>query len=87
MANVIYYPVESDFRLFVSILQNGNFHIKKYLPSIDEDWFKLICDCVNYVRDTSIYEENLSIHEVTARLLYKVSKRHELGDGAINEVL
>jgi len=79
MANIIY-PNEDDFRVFIDILNKGNYTIKKYLPYIDDEWYKVVLSCVNYVKDTSRYE-NLDIYEVTSKILYKVSKKHELGDG------
>lgn len=74
------YPDESDFRSFVGIIKASNFRIKKYLPPIDDKWYEVISECVQYVHTTEHYED-LSFIEVCARILYKVAKRHELGDG------
>ncbi|MBY0539005.1 type II toxin-antitoxin system death-on-curing family toxin [Patescibacteria group bacterium] len=75
-----YFPTQSDFKLFFEVLRDGEYKIKKYLPSIDADWFRIVSDCLEYVEGTAKYEE-CSFHELVARLLYKVVKRHELGDG------
>ncbi len=75
------YPAKKDFITFVSAIKDSNYSIKKYLPPITTKWYTLISECVDYVRDTSIYEEDLTAHDVMARILYKVAKRHELGDG------
>ena len=74
------YPSKEDFHTFIQVLQEGNYSIKKYLPPINEQWYEVVSGCVEYVEHTSHYEE-LSFSEVCARLLYKVAKRHELGDG------
>jgi death-on-curing family protein len=79
MVNLIY-PNEKDLRLFIKVIKEENFIIKKYLPHIDDEWFMVVLDCINYVRDTSKYE-NLDIYQGASKILYKVAKRHELGDG------
>ncbi len=78
MVNYIY-PTEDDFRLFVKILQEGEYTINKYLPAISEDWFKSVSECTEYVRQTSSYTQH-TFHEECARILYKVTKKHELAD-------
>lgn len=70
-----------DLKTFIDIIQEGNYSIKKYLPSIDKNWYDMIHECVEYVHTTSRYEPNLSIFDISAKILYKVTKRHELGDG------
>lgn len=79
MADFIF-PDENDLRIFVEILQKGNYAITKYLPPISEDWFSVVSACIAYVRDTSTYEP-CSFVGCCSRLLYKIAKRHELGDG------
>lgn len=75
------YPHLSEFKTFTLILKDNKFTIGKYLPPINEKWYKVVVACVEYVEHTSSYEENKSIYEVTARILYKVAKKHELDDG------
>ncbi len=79
MAKIVY-PEEEDFRVFIHLINTGRYRIKKYLPVVDDEWYRIMIDCVNYVSHTSQYE-NLTIHQVAANLLYKVAKRHELTDG------
>jgi prophage maintenance system killer protein len=74
------YPTKGDFKNFIEILQEGNYPVKKNLPPISEKWFEIISSCVDYVGTTAHYED-LSLIEICSRLLYKVAKRHELGDG------
>lgn len=73
------YPSEGDLRLFVRMVQRGNYTIGRYLPAISDDWFRSVADCVNYVAETSHYEP-CSFHEACSRILYKVAKKHELTD-------
>ena len=80
MARIVY-PEEEDFRVFIHLITRGNYRIKKYLPVVDDEWYRIMIDCVNYVSHTSQYEKNLTIHQIAANLLYKVAKRHELNDG------
>ncbi len=75
------YPNSETLELFISLIKGGKHRISKYLPETDKDWFQAISDCIEYVNHTSGYQEGASIHEVGARILYKVTKRHELGDG------
>ncbi|MCB9820598.1 type II toxin-antitoxin system death-on-curing family toxin [Candidatus Nomurabacteria bacterium] len=76
----IIYPNEEDFRIFINILQQGDYSIKKYLPHIDENWYDIVVTQMNYVKNTSYYED-LNIYEVCSKILYKITKKHELGDG------
>ena len=75
------YPDKGDFLIFIDLIRDSNYAVRRFLPPISEEWFELISNCVVYVEQTSSYENNLSFHEVCARILYKVAKRHELGDG------
>lgn len=77
---MVNYPSKEDFETFIDILQEGNYKIKKYLPPINKEWYEVVSGCVQYIEHTSHYEK-LSFAEICARLLYKVAKRHELGDG------
>jgi len=77
----ISYPDEEDFRIFIDLILNGNYSIKKYLPNIDDEWYKIIVDCIEYIRHTSYYEDHLDLYDIASKILYKVAKRHELGDG------
>lgn len=79
MAKAVF-PDETDLRIFIRFLRERNTTITRYLPSIDEEWYRIVIDCINYVRDTSHYEE-CTVIECAARILYKIAKRHELGDG------
>ncbi len=80
MAKFIY-PDKKDLELFVEIIRDKKFSIIRYLPYTNKEWFQVISDCIKYVENTSHYEPNLSIYEASSRLLYKVAKKHELGDG------
>ena len=75
------YPNKDSFKLFIEIIITRKFHVIKYLPHIDEEWYRIISECVDYVRHTANYESCKTVEEAAARLLYKVAKRHELGDG------
>ncbi len=77
---MIQYPTKRDFQIFIEVLREGDHPIKKYLPPINEGWYEAVSGCSEYVRHTSHYE-SLSFVETCAYLLYKVAKRHELGDG------
>lgn len=80
MANFVY--IDKDFlKLFVSVLNEGEYPIKKYLPHIDEEWYDMVSECMNHFKNSSAYEQELSIYEMAAKILYKIAKRHELGDG------
>jgi death-on-curing family protein len=74
------YPTRRDFEIFVGIISEGEYSITKYLPYTNESWYVSVTECVQYVKDTSYYEK-CSVFDVGARLLYKITKRHELGDG------
>ena len=74
------YPNEAQLRLFATELKSGEYRVSKYLPPIDENWYATIGSCIAYVEQTAHYEDT-TFMEVCARLLYKVAKRHELGDG------
>lgn len=80
MAKFIY-PTQEDLRMFISLLQSGDYAIKKYLPHTNEEWFKIIQDSIAYVRLASSYENHTSIQEACAHLVYKIVKKHEFGDG------
>lgn len=80
MANFTY-PTEEDFKQFVVILREGKYTVAKYLPPINRNWFITVMDCIKYVHATSGYEGELTIQQMSARILYKVTKKHELGDG------
>lgn len=75
------YPDDDDFRIFIGVIKSDQYPISKYIPAIDNNWYKTICDCVDYVRNTAHYEQNAELQDCAARMLYKVAKRHELGDG------
>jgi death-on-curing family protein len=77
---MVSYPSKQDFQVFIKVLQEGNYPIKRYLPPIDKEWYEVVSSCVQYAEHTSHYEK-LTFAETCARLLYKVAKRHELGDG------
>lgn len=79
MAKYIY-PSKTDLQNFIEILKEENYSVKKYLPPTSEKWYETVSNCIQYVESTSHYE-NLSFVEICARILYKVAKRHELGDG------
>ncbi len=81
MANFIY-PNKKDLKQFIEIIREEKYDIEKYLPSTDEAWYKIISECIEYVEHTSQYDlHSATLHDASARLLYKVAKRHELGDG------
>lgn len=80
MAKFIY-PNEDDLRYFISLITGTGYRIKKYLPKVSDEWYKKVSECIEYVEHTSEYEGEKSIEEISARLLYKIAKRHELGDG------
>lgn len=73
------YPDTEDLRQFTEILTENNFAISKYLPPLSTDWYVAVMDCIEYVQSTAQYEEN-DIYEESAKLLYKVVKKHELAD-------
>lgn len=75
------FPNRKDIEFFVDLIQKGNYSIKKYLPKIDENWFAAISDEMMYIEQTCMYEPNLEVHEILAKIIYKVAKRHELSDG------
>ncbi|MFZ4500246.1 MAG: type II toxin-antitoxin system death-on-curing family toxin [Minisyncoccia bacterium] len=75
------YPEKEDIELFVQVLREGKYTINKYLPRTDARWFTVVSECIDYVRHTSSYENDCTLHEVAARILYKIAKRHELEDG------
>lgn len=75
------YPERSDLEIFIRVITNDKYTISTYLPKISTDWYDVVCDCLDYVRTTSLYTQSLSIHDCAARLLYKIAKRHELADG------
>lgn len=75
------YLTRENLKNFIEIIQEGDYKIKKYLPSIAEDWYTIVYDCIRYVEQTSHYENLNSLSEILSRLLYKIAKRHELGDG------
>jgi prophage maintenance system killer protein len=74
------YPTKKDFEVFVDVIKSGKYSVSKYLPPIHTRWYAVISDCIEYVEHTASYEE-LSFEEQCAKILYKVAKRHELGDG------
>lgn len=80
MAKFIY-PNEDDLKYFISLITGTGYRIEKYLPKVSNDWYTKVSECVQYVEHTSQYEGEQSIEEISARLLYKIAKRHELGDG------
>ncbi len=80
MANLTY-PSKDDLEAFVGIISSKKYRISKFLPHIDQHWFRIINDCIRYVEHTSHYLPNNNFHDCCARLLYKIAKRHELGDG------
>lgn len=75
------YPVQDDLRKFVSILRQGDHEISHHLPSTSEYWFEALADMIRYVGDTEEHAGVLNLHEVAARLMYKVVKRHKFDDG------
>lgn len=79
MGSVVY-PTAQDFKNFVQIVQSGEYKIKKYLPSVSEEWFVYIAECIEYVQMTEKYEVSTDFHNICARILYKVAKKHELTD-------
>jgi len=83
VANNISYPNEAAFRLFIDLIsrEDSKHKIKKYLPHINDEWYKIITDCMYYIQYTSQYEREQSCPELAAKILYKIAKRHELGDG------
>lgn len=80
MANIVF-PNRTNLVDFVSILQEREYLVSKHLPPINEEWYELMLDCVNYVKGTSFYVNNQSVHDFGSKLMYKIAKRHELGDG------
>lgn len=80
MATSFVYPDRDDMEFFVRLLKDGNYSVSKYLPSIDDYWYEHIGHCIDYVQMVAQYEP-CEFHECAARLLYKIAKRHELGDG------
>lgn len=75
------FPEEADLRLFVQLITSTRYKISRYVPATSDFWFETIFDCVSYIKSTAHYESDSDIYEVIARLLYKIVKRHELGDG------
>lgn len=80
MAKYIY-PTKEDLEHFIAIVIKENISIKKYLPPLDKEWYRVISDSIKYVEHVSHYREETDMFLATAQLLYKVAKRHELGDG------
>ena len=75
------YPDKVILKAFISIIQESSFTIKRYLPSTDEYWYEVIDDTIEYVKNLQSFEEQNDIYKVSANLLYKIAKRHEMGDG------
>ncbi len=80
MVNFIY-PEKEDLKIFIDVLKSGQYTISKYIPETNNDWFDCIFDCIRYIKETHHYQHNPSVHNIASRILYKVVKRHELGDG------
>lgn len=78
---MVRWPRKAEFQDFIEVLQEGDYTVGKYLPRIDDNWYEVIASCVGYVAETSHYDEEATFMDICARLLYKIAKRHELGDG------
>ena len=74
------YPSKNDLETFIFFIKENNFRITKYLPRINQAWFEIVSDSIQYVETTAHYEPG-DLFDCCARLLYKIAKRHELGDG------
>lgn len=74
------YPDKETLTFFIEIITNGDFTVSKYLPGIDEEWYRIIGNCIELLQIASKYTD-LSIEAACAEMLYKVAKRHEFGDG------
>ena len=55
------YPNQKNFKVFIKVLEKGDYAIKKYLPPINSHWYFLVADYMAYVKTTAGYEENLSL--------------------------
>ena len=75
------YPSREDLQAFVQIISERKYRVSRYLPTVNEEWFDVVYDCIAYVQSTADYETEQGFHDCCARLLYKIVKRHELGDG------
>jgi len=73
------YPTKSDFEFFVGLLTEENYPIAKYLPPVNKNRYQSVDECVRYVEETAYYDP-CTIYEECARLLYKITKKHELAD-------
>jgi len=80
MAKFIY-PHKKDLQQFIEIIRDKKYPIGKYLPSTDADWYSAISECIEYVEHVSHFNKDSLLHDAAATLLYKIAKRHELGDG------
>lgn len=79
---MVSWPTESQLRGFIKALyENPSYTVSRYLPRIDDHWYESVMGCIQYVEHTSSYEDESSFIDICSRLLYKVAKRHELGDG------
>lgn len=75
------YPNSDVLKFFILFIKESNFPIIEYLPHTNKEWFEVISGCIDYVHHISSYHEDSSIYEPSARILYKITKKHELGDG------
>jgi len=80
MDNFIF-PSKDNFKIFIEVVKETNHSIEKYLPPINADWYNIVSESIEYIQSTYLYEQNKNIHVVLSRILYKLAKKHELGDG------
>lgn len=75
------FPNKDDLYFYIESINNSARDTKKYLPNIDDRWFREVDDVYRYIESNYKYTKRYSVDTVAADILYKSVKRHVFSDG------